>query len=110
MKLKKLYMGNASGQVPAEDQAETLRDRQKLSAVAEIKHGKMLIIVGFIVSVSGILAYCLAGFTADFGQELSAAGKVGLALIAAGTVAWFIGAVKYFHGAVEADLPDELFF
>lgn len=84
-------------------------DRQKVLSVAEIQVGKNLIIAGFVIAVAGIVAYCLAGFT-DFGQELSAVGKAGLAMIAAGTACWFFGAVRYFHGAVQANLPEELFF
>lgn len=85
-------------------------DRQKVLSVVEIQAGKKLIIAGFVTAVAGIIAYCLAGFTADFGQQISAMGKTGLAMIAAGTACWFFGAVKYFHGAVQANLPEELFF
>lgn len=96
-------------QAAAELPSEAPEDTKKVSSVAEIHTGRKLIVAGFIIAIAGIIAYCLAGFT-DFGQELSTPGKVGLAMIAAGTACWLIGAIKYFHGAVEADLPEELFF
>lgn len=111
MTLKKLYIADAGEHVADNGfLTETAEDKQKVSAVSEIKRGKALIVAGFVVSIMGIVAYCVAGFTAPSGQELSSIGKVGLALVATGTACWFMGAFKYFHGAIAADLPEELFF
>ncbi len=93
-------------QVAEELPSEAPQDRTRVSSVAEIQTGRKLIIAGFVIAITGIAAYCLAGFT-DCGPM---PGKVGLAMIATGTTCWLIGAIKYFHGAVQADLPEELFF
>jgi len=86
------------------------QDRQKLSAISGIQLGRKLIIAGFTISTAGIVTYCLFGFTSGNGLDISTLGLIGLAIIAVGTAFWFAGAFKYFHSAVEANLPDELFF
>lgn len=111
MTLNEGYMPDAGRAMDAyANLIQTKQDKQKVSSVSNIKLGKLLIVIGFLVSIVGIVAYCMAGFTTDFGAEISIAGKTGLALVAAGTVCWFIGALKFFQGAVEANLPEELFF
>lgn len=86
------------------------RDRQKLCAISGIQLGRKFVIAGFMTSIIGIVIYCLFGCTSGNGLGLSLAGQIGLVLIAMGAVCWLVGAIKYFQGAVAADLPDELFF
>ena len=77
---------------------------------AEIQFGKGLVIAGFIIAVGGIIVYCTDSFSMGVQQqELSDLGKVGLLLIGAGVLSWFVGAIKYFHGAIEACRPEDLF-
>ena len=105
-----LYVADGSGRTSAGWPLLAHVDRQKVSSVSRMQTGKRLVIGGFLIAIAGIVVYCVAGFSADFGQELSTAGRAGLAMVAAGTISWFVGAIKYFHGAIDSDLPEDQFF
>lgn len=79
------------------------------SSAVRIKQGKTLVIIGTVVCLAGIAIYCLSLVSNDFGQSETVFLKSGLVVIAAGFVAWMIGAVKYINGAIDSNSSDEIF-
>ena len=80
-------------------------------AEQQMRRGKRLVIGGFIVAVVGIVAYCVACFSAGVSQELALAftaspGRlVGpmLGIIGLGTLLWLVGSFVYLAGAMDSD-------
>ncbi len=80
-------------------------------AEQRMRRGKRLVISGFIVAVVGIVAYCVACFTAAVNQELGSAllespgWLVGptLGMIGLGTLLWLVGSFVYLNGAMDSD-------
>ncbi len=88
-------------------------------AERQMRRGKQLVISGFIVAVVGIVAYCVACFSAGVSQELASAfltspgWVVGptLAIIGLGTMLWLVGSFIYLSGGMDSDAngPDVYF-
>lgn len=87
--------------------------KQAAYAKAErlVRTGKQLVNAGFVVSILGIVAYCLACFWATLNQKvggvlydnpgwllLPTLGTIGL-----GTLVWLAGSVLHLKGAMECD-------
>ncbi len=76
-----------------------------------MRRGKQLVISGFIVAVVGIVAYCVASFSAAVNQELGSAllespgWLVGptLGMIGLGTLLWLVGSFVHLNGAMDSD-------
>ncbi len=88
-------------------------------AEQQMRRGKQLVISGFIVAVVGIVAYCVACFSAGVNQELASAlltspgWLVGptLGIIGLGTMLWLVGSFIYLSGGMDSDAdgPDLYF-
>ncbi len=80
-------------------------------AEQRMRRGKQLVISGFIVAVVGMVAYCVACFSAAANQELGSAllespgWLVGptLGIIGLGTLLWLVGSFVYLSGAMDSD-------
>jgi cbb3-type cytochrome oxidase subunit 1 len=80
-------------------------------AEQQMRRGKQLVISGFIVAVVGIVAYCVAVFSAGVSQELGSAllanpgWLVGptLGVIGLGTLLWLVGSFIYLSGGMDSD-------
>jgi len=80
-------------------------------AEQRMRHGKQLVISGFVVAVLGIIAYCGVCFRAAANQELGSTllespGWVGgptLGIIGVGTLLWLVGSFIYLNGAMDSD-------
>ncbi len=80
-------------------------------AEQRMRRGKQLVISGFIVAVVGIVAYCVACFSAGVNQELGSAllespgWLVGptLGIIGLGTLLWLVGSFVYISGGMDSD-------
>ncbi len=87
--------------------------RAEVYARAEqrMTRGKGLVIGGFIVAVVGIVAYCVATFSAVGNEELgsslleSPGWLIGptLGIIGLGTLLWLVGSFIYLNGAMDSD-------
>ena len=92
-----------------------LATQADLHARAErrMQRGKRLVMAGFIVSVVGIIAYCVATLMAGADQQLGAAflerpGRLvapTLITMGFGTLLWLVGSFMYLDGALTSD-PD----
>lgn len=85
------------------------KSNEQASATISMRNGQRLVIAGFVIASLGILIYCASTFSVGFSSEVPALAKGGLAVIAAGVLCWFVGAIKYFQGAIDSNSPDELF-
>ncbi len=80
-------------------------------AEQRMRRGKQVVISGFIVAVVGIVAYCVASFSAAVNQELGSAllespgWLVGptLGMIGLGTLLWLVGSFVHLNGAMDSD-------
>jgi len=81
-------------------------------SVAErrMREGKRLILVGFVVAVVGIIAYCVVGLsapapgTASNGLEGMVAPSLGI--IGLGTLLWLIGSIVFLIGGMDSNADD----
>lgn len=93
----------------AESTFEHARSRQEVSVRTEkrMRDGKLLILIGFIVAVLGIVAYCIVGLSAP--ARVGAVSGLGdwvgpsLGVIGVGTAIWLIGSVMFLRGAMDSD-------
>ncbi len=80
-------------------------------AEQRMRRGKQLVIAGFIISVAGIVAYCVVCFTAGINQELGSAllespgWLLGLTLgiLGLGTLLWLVGSFVHLSAAMDGD-------
>ncbi len=80
-------------------------------AEQRMRRGKELVIGGFIIAVVGIVAYCVATFSAIESQALgwtlleSPGWLIGptLGIIGLGTLLWLVGSFIYLNGAMDSD-------
>lgn len=76
------------------------------------RNGRRLVVVGYAVTVIGIVLYCLACFTgglsADMGDLLLKNAvpfaHSTLAVLGVGTATWIVGSFIYLRGAMEDDV------
>jgi hypothetical protein len=80
-------------------------------AEQQMRHGKELVIGGYIVAVVGIVGYCVASFSAAVNPDLGAALLESprwlfaptLGIIGLGTLLWLVGSFIYLNGAMDSD-------
>ncbi|OHB81005.1 MAG: hypothetical protein A2W31_15355 [Planctomycetes bacterium RBG_16_64_10] len=76
-----------------------------------MRRGRRLVIAGFVVTIAGIIGYCLACFGASLnatpGPIEDAAWFVtpALGIIGLGTLLWLVGSFMFLSGAMDSD-PD----
>ena len=80
------------------------------SNMTRIRNGKNLVIAGFVISIVGIILYCMASFSTGFGQDEPVFIKESLGVVGAGVLVWLVGAIKYLNAAIDSDTPDEHLF
>ena len=74
-------------------------------------NGKRMVLAGFIITVLGVVLYCVACFAggadADLGDVLFRnsvpLARATLGLLGLGTLVWLVGSVNYVRGAMNAD-------
>jgi hypothetical protein len=80
-------------------------------AVAErrMRRGKRLVISGFVVTVAGIIGYCLACFGASQNVTARSIEEAGwfvtpaLGVLGLGTLLWLVGSFLFLCGAMDGD-------
>ncbi len=90
---------------------EGTKEAKFADAARRMLRGKQLVISGFIVSVVGMIAYCLACFTAGMSANLAtsllenAGWLIGSALAVMGTgmLLWLVGSFLYLQGGMDSD-------
>lgn len=98
-----LQEGEAKEASPAE-RAESLQ-----------RTGKKLVIAGFVVTIAGVLGYCIACFTAGFNADMGDLllhntvpfARATLAVLGLGTLVWAVGSFTYLRGVMDADEGSE---
>lgn len=81
-------------------------------SVAErrMREGRRLILIGFVVAVVGIIAYCVVGLSAPApgttsnGLEGMVAPSLGV--IGLGTLLWLIGSIVFLIGGMDSNTDD----
>ncbi|MCC6273934.1 MAG: hypothetical protein IT572_10760 [Deltaproteobacteria bacterium] len=92
--------------VPSKAETYAIAERQQ-------RHGRRLVMGGFIIAVMGIVLYCLACFSVDVNQGIGVfflkapIRLVGpaLGIIGLGTLLWLVGSFLYLRGAMNGN-PD----
>lgn len=75
------------------------------------KHGRAMIFAGFVVTIVGVVLYCIACFAggadADMGDVLLANAvpfaRATLVLLGLGTLVWLVGSFIYLRGIMDAE-------
>lgn len=104
-------------QLPQRPEHDTLRPGRLTEDGARLhmqRHGKLVWGLGFIAALAGVVVYCLAGVAAQPDADLAdialrdaiPVARVGLFLIACGTLAWVVGCVLH-ASAVPGPTRDE---
>jgi|GEM_PF-1365003 len=83
-------------------------------ALARQRTGRRFIVAGFVVSVVGVVLYCVASFAggldADMGDLLFRNSvpyaRATLGIIGLGTLVWLVGSVKYLHAVMDGAEED----
>lgn len=73
--------------------------------------GQWMIIAGFVVTVLGVVGYCLASFAGGMNAGVSEIlfanavpfARATLVTLGLGTALWLVGSVMYLHGLMTAD-------
>ncbi|MBI2522266.1 MAG: hypothetical protein HYV97_17735 [Bdellovibrio sp.] len=94
--------------------SEVALGAQKLAyaqAERRMRLGRRLVVIGFVVSILGVIAYCVGCFNVTLNQEIGGVlydnpgwlltptlGTMGL-----GTVLWLIGSFIHLKGAMDSD-------
>jgi len=92
-------------------ETEGTKEARYADAERRMLRGKRLVISGFIVSVVGMIAYCLTCFTAGMSANLATSllensgWLIGSALAVMGTgmLLWLAGSFLYLHGGMDCD-------
>lgn len=76
-----------------------------------MREGKRLILLGFIVAVVGIVAYCVVGLSAPApgttSNGLEGMSTPSLGIIGLGTLLWLIGSFVFLLGGMDADTDEK---
>lgn len=97
---------NDSPIMAARSKADVYTDAER-----RMRRGKQLVISGFIVAIAGVIAYCVACFSAGVNQELGSALLENpewlvmptLGVIGLGTLLWLVGSFLYLTGGMDSD-------
>lgn len=101
----------ADESAPAPELSET---EHHAGAAQRMRQGKRLVVSGFVVAVTGIVAYCVVCLGAAMSQDLGTvilespgwlAGSM-LGVIGLGTLLWLVGSFMYLSGGMDSD-PDD---
>ena len=79
------------------------------------RRGKQLIVAGSVVTVAGVILYCVASFAGGMGADLGDIlfrnavpfARTTLGVLGLGTLVWLAGSLAYLKGAMDADEGDE---
>lgn len=79
------------------------------------RRGRGLILGGFVITITGVVGYCVASFAggmdADMGDILFRNSvpfaRATLAVLGVGTLVWLAGSFTYLKGAMDADEESE---
>lgn len=98
-----------ASRTPVQPEASAAAQGVYAAARRRMRRGRQLVVSGFVVTVLGILAYCLTCFTVGqgggarpFGDPIWLVGTC-LGTIGLGTLLWLIGSVQFFSGALDSD-------
>lgn len=91
----------------------TVRAERYARAEEMMRRGKRFVISGFVVSILGIVGYCVVSLGASINKDMGASflenpgPLVGpaLAVLGLGTLLWLVGSFMYLRGAMDSD-PD----
>lgn len=80
------------------------------------RNGKLLTIAGTVVTIIGVVLYCIACFAGGVSEDLGAIlldnvapfARGTLAVLGLGTVMWLAGSVMYIKGTMDAEGPSDL--
>jgi len=105
-----LVTGRAAG--GRQDAASRTAARTRAEAMQ--KSGTRLIAAGFVITIVGIVLYCVACFAGGVDAELGDImfrnsvpfARATLGVLALGTLVWFFGSVQYLRGAMDAEEED----
>ena len=81
-------------------------DEVEKNVQARLRSGRALVIAGFILSILGIVFYCVDSFAA-IGQPDAPLISGNLSVLGAGVLMWVVGAVKYLNAAIDSNIPDD---
>jgi hypothetical protein len=81
------------------------------AAAADSRMGKRMIVAGFVITILGVIGYCVASFAAgtDAGMDdvlfrnAEPFARVTLGVLGLGTLVWLIGSWTYLRAEMEAD-------
>lgn len=74
-------------------------------AVANMRTGRKLVIAGFLISILGILLYCLPTVS----SEITMGANSGLTVLGLGVLCWLVGAVKYLNAVIDSNDMEDVF-
>lgn len=86
-------------------------DSRATRAASLQRAGRAMVIAGFVITVVGIVAYCMVtfagGLDVDMGDLLLhnavPFARATLAVLGLGTLVWLVGSFTYLRGAMDAD-------
>lgn len=102
-----------AGTVLQEEEAKEASPAERAESLQ--RTGKKLVIAGFVVTIAGVIGYCVAcfaaGFNADMGNILYnntvPFARATLAVLGLGTLVWAAGSLTYLRGVMDADESSE---
>jgi hypothetical protein len=84
-------------------------------AASRQKAGKRMIVAGFVLTIIGVVLYCIASFAGDLGAGMGDIlfrnavpfARATLAVIGLGTLVWLVGSFTYLEGTMDAEQGDQ---
>lgn len=93
--------------LPKTDQDLQKELKEAKSMVHKMDASKRMVVTGFVVSLTGIAAYCYVTLCIpNDGKDLS---LPSLAVVAIGFIVWLLGAIRYFNLAIDSGDSDSVF-
>ncbi len=91
--------------------AVTTKSGMYAAAERRMRRGKQLVMGGFVITIVGIIGYCLtcfgAGVNQDVGSTLMDSPSLlilpALSLMGLGTLCWLVGSFMYLSGGMDSD-------
>ncbi|MBZ0135265.1 MAG: hypothetical protein K8I27_02690 [Planctomycetes bacterium] len=76
-----------------------------------MRRGKLLVMGGFVITIVGIVGYCLTCFSAGVNEDVGSTlmGSPGLLIVPTlsimglGTLCWLVGSFMYLSGGMDSD-------
>ena len=110
-----LGLGRDAGSLPisVDPRARASAERATPATLAEDRQrsGKTMILLGFVITVVGVVLYCAvcfaSGMDVDLGDVLLRntvpLARLTLGVLGLGTLVWLVGSFTYLRGAMDAD-------